>query len=444
MHATLVTGTNSPTALTARMADSGFRFSRRSYNALSVASDGAVYYVLSSNSIDHAAQMYRYDPWTGEITHLGDLTGAAGENGRKTIPQGKSHVRFCEADGKLYFATHVSYYTIKDGRETIGEPPPGYEPYSGGHFLAYDLATGEFEDIAKVPGQGIITMAMDAARGRLYGLTWPKGIFIAYDLAAKEMIAAPVSGEGEAGEKQSYQAVCRAMVADPRDGSVYFTIADGRIVRYRYSGNAIEVIHGDNLRKDYFGSYHPNSPFHMSYHWRQAVWHPDEEAIYAVHGNSGYLLRFDPAVERVDVIERLTSRPSRQSGMFDKFSHGYLGFALGPDGRTLYYLTGGVIYENGRPLLDRELRIGAQGKENVHLVTFDLRTHVYRDHGAIFLESGQRPEYVQSIGVGKDGSLYALATVQQGDEERTDLMLTGNLRLASPTPSMRKTRPWRS
>lgn len=160
----------------------------------------------------------------------------------------------------------------------------------------------------------------------------------------------------------------------------------------------------------------------MGYHWRQALWHPKEEVIYAVHGNSGYLLRFDPVAERVDVLERLTSRPSRQSGMFDKFSHGYLGLTLGPDQRTLYYLTGGVIYDRGRPRVERQLRIGAQGEENVHLVTFDLPTQTYRDHGAVFLATGQRPGYVQSIGVAEDGSVYALATVQQGEQERTDLI----------------------
>ena len=30
-----------------------------------------------------------------------------GENGRKFVSQGKSHVKFVEAGGKLYFATHL-------------------------------------------------------------------------------------------------------------------------------------------------------------------------------------------------------------------------------------------------------------------------------------------------------------------------------------------------
>ena len=64
--------------------------------------------------------------------------------------------------------------------------------------------------------------------------------------------------------------------------------------------------------------------------------------IYGVHGNSGYLFRFDPRVPRVEVLDRITSLPSQRSGMFDEFSYGYLGFILGPDGNTLYYLTGGA------------------------------------------------------------------------------------------------------
>jgi hypothetical protein len=34
--------------------------------------------------------------------------------------------------------------------------------------------------------------------------------------------------------------------------------------------------------------------------------------------------------------------------MYDPFSDGYLGFALGPDGRTTHYLTGGPVYTLSR------------------------------------------------------------------------------------------------
>ncbi|MCP5114914.1 MAG: hypothetical protein GY953_29130, partial [bacterium] len=118
---------------------SGFDLSHDTYNGLGVASDGKVYYILCAESPETGGQMYSFDPATDRIEHLGDLTEASGEQGLKAIPQGKSHVPFYEAGGKLYFATHVDFYTEKDGRELMGEPPPGYGVYPGGHFLAYEM-----------------------------------------------------------------------------------------------------------------------------------------------------------------------------------------------------------------------------------------------------------------------------------------------------------------
>lgn len=415
--------------LVARAFNSNFPLSKHTYNGLGAASDGKIYYVLCTGVIDTAGQLYSYDPATDKIEHLADLNEAVGEKDLKAIPQGKSHVPFFESNGKLYFATHVGYYTLKGGRELMGVPPPGYKPYPGGHFVAYDLATKKLESVVRImPEQGILTMTMDPQRGRLYGITWPDGFFVRYDMNAKELKnLGPVSAKGEAGFGAEYRTLTRAMVVNPDDGSVYYTTADGDIMRYRYDRDAIEKVTADNLRKDYFGLYDPTSPGHMGYNWRQAVWHPTEKAIYAVHGNSGYLFKFDPKIERVDVIERITSKPSKQSGMFDKFYYGYLGFTLGPDNRTLYYLTGGCIYKDGRPQVARDTtKIEAQGEENLHLITWDIPTATYTDHGPIFLEDGQRPSYVNSIAIGKDGDVYALAAIHEGGKERTDLIRIPN------------------
>ena len=148
-------GLPAPKKLTARRFDSGFPLSHGTFNGMLCATDGKVYYVLCSDSIEIGAQMYSYNPSTGQIQHLADLTEASGEKGLKTIPQGKSHVSFVEANGKLYFATHVGYYMIRDGKETMGVPSAGYKPYPGGHFLAYDIASGKFENLATAPkGRG--------------------------------------------------------------------------------------------------------------------------------------------------------------------------------------------------------------------------------------------------------------------------------------------------
>jgi hypothetical protein len=162
----------------------------------------------------------------------------------------------------------------------------------------------------------------------------------------------------------------------------------------------------------------------MAYNWRQVFWYAPERAVYGVHGNSGYLFRFDPQAERVDVLRRITSEPSRRSGMYDQFSYGYLGFAPGPDGRTIYYLTGGPIYVDGRRLRgkDSTAKGESKGEENLHLITYHIPTGRYTDHGPILLEDGRRPAYVNSIAVGKDGTVYTLSRITKSGRTRTDLI----------------------
>jgi hypothetical protein len=62
------------------------------------------------------------------------------------------------------------------------------------------------------------------------------------------------------------------------------------------------------------------------------------------------------------------------------------------------------------------------GEEDLHLITYHIPDGKYIDHGAIFLPDGQRPKEVNSIAVGKDGSVYALAAITQNGHNRTDLM----------------------
>jgi sugar phosphate isomerase/epimerase len=415
-----------PPKLMAETDDSGFPLSHDTYNGMGVGSDGRIYYVLCSERHDVAGQMYCFDPATRKVRHLGDLAEACGENGLRAVAQGKSHVNFVEYQGKLYFATHTGYYALIDDMEKMGPPPPGWKPYQGGHFLSYDLASGKFENLAVAPGgEGILTMNMDTRRGRLYGLTWPTGRFLRYDLARRELKdLGPTSRQGENGKGATYRTLCRAFAVDPGDGSVYFTTGDGAILRYRQDRDTIETVAGEDMKKDYFGLYDPTSPGHMAYNWRQVVWHPIEKVVYGVHGNSGYLFRFDPRAPRVEVLERLTSLPSRRSGMYDQFSYGYLGFTLGPDGRTLYYLTGGPIYVDGKRLAGNSStgKGEAKGLEDLHLVTYDIPTARYADHGAILYKDGQRPLYVNSIAVGKDGAVYTLARITERGHTRTDLI----------------------
>jgi len=422
----LLTAPTGHAKLIARIHDSGFALAHDTYNGIGAASDGRIYYVLSSQSYEVGAQMYCYYPATDTIEHLGDVTEACGEKNTKTIVQGKSHVPFMERDGKLYFSTHVGYYSIVDGMEKIGIPPKGWKPYPGGHLLAYDMKTKKFDDLAKAPGgEGILTTTLDAKRGRLYSLTWPAGHFLRYDLARKELKdLGPVSRLGENGTGDDYRTLCRSFVVDPHDGSVYYTVGDGDIFRYRYDRDAIEPVVGDDMRKDYLGLYDPTSAGHMGYNWRQTVWYEPERAVYGVHGNSGYLFRFDPSDPEVQIVDRITSLPSKRSGMFDQFSYGYLGFALGPDGKTLHYLTGGPVYVDGKRVAGKATTAMGESKgiENLHLITYDIPARKYTDHGPIFFADGRRPYYVNAIAIGADGTVYTLSRVNDDNPPKTDLI----------------------
>ena len=160
--------------LIAETYDSGFAAAHDTYNGMIAASDGRIYYVLSSQAYDVAGQMYCFDPATRAIRHVGDLTEACGEQGMQAVAQGKSHVNFVEAAGKLYFATHSGYYAIVDGMEKMGPPPTGWKAYPGGHFLAYDLAAGRFENLAVAPrGEGILAMNMDRSAAACTGSPGP-------------------------------------------------------------------------------------------------------------------------------------------------------------------------------------------------------------------------------------------------------------------------------
>jgi len=172
--------------LIATVYNSGFEHAHDTYNGISSASDGKIYYVLCSQLIDIAGQMYSFDPKTGTIEHLGDLSEICGEKDMKVVAQGKSHVNFIESNGKLYFVTHLGYYSIIDGMEKTGIPDKGYKAYRGGHILAFDMKNKTFEDLGIAPhNEGIITMNMDTKRGLIYGLTWPTGYLFRYDVAKK-------------------------------------------------------------------------------------------------------------------------------------------------------------------------------------------------------------------------------------------------------------------
>ena len=72
------------------------------WSALYAAKNGLVYIGAQAHGAE--AHLYQYDPKTGEIRHLADMSELAGEKGRGVRIQAKIHTRFVEdPNGLIYF-----------------------------------------------------------------------------------------------------------------------------------------------------------------------------------------------------------------------------------------------------------------------------------------------------------------------------------------------------
>jgi hypothetical protein len=440
----------------------GFERGDSNFYSLTITSDGCIYYTISCHRLDTHGRVYRYNPATDELKLICDLGDATGETGLKALPQGKSHSPFYESDGWLYLATHYGYFGSTGDREEPAPVPEGYQPYQGGHFLRLNLATGQTEDLAKAPlEEGIITLNMDQRRGRLYGLTWPKAFFLVYDLKTRELRnLGPVSRGGEVGRGDQYFCLVRSFAVDPRDGRVYFTNADGQVHCYDPDTDRIEPFAGVTLKRSILGAWDPHRPGHQGYNWRDILWHEPHQCFYGVHPRSGWLFRFDPPARKIELLDRITTADLLRTGHFEPFRYGYLTLQHGPDGHTLYYLTStwGLVMPDGSAatashLLPPEILKGSsdrrflqaddgrQFKEVTHLITYDLDTHTYADHGVLRLDDGRYIRMAQCHAVHPNGRGYTCPWIEQPASAPPDIRPQWQCDLISyPLPSAKKVR----
>lgn len=392
-----------------------FPEARGNYNAVSSASDGLIYYVLCSADLDIGAQMYSFNPANEQITHIADLTEAVGEKGLRAIPQGKSHVKFYEYEGKLYFATHIDFYTRVGDKELLGIPPEGYKPYPGGHIVSYDMESGELEDlgVASPTKGGVLAQTMDTVRGRLYGIIWPSGEVYRYDVKNRELkVLGKFFADGEEGDGERYQVLSRSLTVNPITGSVYFNNAPGEIYEYIYDRDEVYRVETDNLVKDYFGKLNgPDAPRTMGYQWRQSIWSDYDQMIYGVHAETEYLFRIN-LENKVEIIERLASQSTKRAG-----ATGYgasLGLVFGPDKKILYHISHAYPSEEDFEQYGTDAVVALRSK-NHHLISYNLENQQYADHGEISFEGGDEPIHINSLALGADGNFYALTTIELED-----------------------------
>ena len=393
------------------MVDDGFIYDDCNYHAIVHATDGFVYFANSTHHPDTGVHLFRYDPKSGKVESIADITRIFGENPEKVIPQGKIHCSLFEYHGKLYSGTHVGLFE-PGGRGDHG-------PYPGGHFFSYDLKTGKFVDFGNgAQEEGLVAVTFDKNRERLYALTYPHGLFLSCNIETGDIksYGQSVSGYKWGDESCKNFSIDRSPAVDPRTGNVYWFNANGTVDCFIFEEDRIVELKGHTIERPAMKVTEPKTG-NNSVLWRNMRWNDKYNRFFCSSFFSEHLFSYDPADGSIEVIERIAMGPNRKSGTL---SRGSLAFHISDDGNTVYYINHCQPYGKlGTSQIGDDLYEGNSQStvstiydmDELHLVTYNLDYRSYIDHGAIILQDGRRPNDCQSLEIGRDGNLYLVGRV---------------------------------
>ena len=358
------------------------------FTALYAASDGKVYIGLDRHG--YGANVVVYDPVADSMKLLGDMQELSGEKNLGREPQSKVHTQICEgSDGKIYFATHLSaWYNFAKISEPEGLP--------GGRWVVYDPRTGRVTDLGiGLPRNGIITMTMDPKRGRLYGLTYPMGHLIYYDIASKVTV--------DMGVVQNWASVSRVLVADDR-GGVYGFYNDGRIWRYDPDSDRVYNLQPQIPLRT------PGVPIFRSFYETEhgmmgVARSKDGRKWYGLETESSYLFEYDPDSGKEGKATLLTQlAPERYVG---KRNVPYAMLAFCKDANDVFY------HAANTQLGDEPQGIYWGEGYGAAMVTYDLKTAKREDRGIIVAEDNRLVMTPTAATCGPDGTVYFMAFVNE-------------------------------
>jgi hypothetical protein len=329
------------------------------------------------------------------------------------LPHGKIHTPLIEHDGNLYFSTHTSQYV---GSLPDISPADVRKPYHGGHLLRYNLTTGELEELAHLglANEGIITMAVDTANGVLYGLTWPTGLLISYELDEGLLHNwGAVQERGEWGRfPDEWNFINRRLAIDPA-GNLYGATDTGRIWHFE-PGEQRPVDYLDPLTLDHVPPVQEidfevkPEPHSWWRNWRTILWNPNTGSFWGLHGGSTQLFEFNPSRGTLRSVRSL-----RAEGVGDGQRNPFrtqLGLTLGPDNMLYYLAHGPAVHIAGR----RD--VGS----SVHLLTYDIDADELVDQGTLVGPDNRRVFFTESIEIAPSGDIYSVAWVETIDPEQME------------------------
>lgn len=357
---------------------SNYPFLSGQWEGITCASDGKIYFFVSSHAKEHSAHMFSYDPGKGQLELIADLGEIIEEAEEATVTHGKVHSEIHEDNGTLYFTTHWAHHAKDVG-------------YSGGHFLSYNIKTKEFRDYGVgLKGHGLITMTYDPKYKLCYALTCK---YPDLEPPVQLIVMNPQDGRiTNKGTVQTAKETCRVMFVDD-NGEMYWSTPPGTVGRYNPATAELTFlkqhlpVNPDNadMQKDY-------RKISTQDMWRWIVWDKQNKMAYGLITYNIHLFSFDPAKEKFRDIGYFgaADRSTRET---------VLGYALIP-GETLYYM--------------------ASGKDNSHLIAYDIKAGKITDHGPV--KTGDKNIiYCGSLAAGKDGKLYLVARVKGKDPKEEEV-----------------------
>lgn len=392
-----------------KLFDPGYLVGDCNYHSLNTASDGMLYFSVCTHQTESSARIYRFNPKNESITQIGDLGNILDEDPHEHIPQGKIHSGLIEHEGYLYFSTHTSFY---EGNLPNMTPGDGRKPYTGGHLMRYNLKTGVFEDLTQIQlaNEGIIAMTVDKTSDTLYGLTWPTGLLISYQLEEKRLHNwGATQGRGEWGRLPGeWDFICRKLGIDDK-GNLYGSTDTGSIWHFEKGKQRpldylkdLNVAHVAPIQKANFET--PAKAHFFWNNWRTILWNPDTQSFWGLQGGSTQLFEFTPTTGVLRSVRSLRPEGVPLDTRRNPF-RSQLGFMLGPDNTLIYLAHAPGIRTEGKSDL----------KSSVHLLTYRIDTDQFHDHGALVTRTGRRIFFTESVEIGSDDHIYSVAWVESID-----------------------------
>ena len=373
------------------------------WSALHAGSNGRIYIGLCTHG--DAATFHEFDPETGKMRLLANLTELAGERGRGVWTTGKIHVQMQELDGWIYFGALC---------EDNGPPAVDFSSYGGVHWYRAELATGRVEQLGRITRYwGLLGQTLDPQRRLIHGLA-EDGRLYRYHLDD--------NWTEELGRVDDWD-ICRTIFADDA-GNVYGSWSGGRV--WKLEAATGRILDLEFLRVPVVPQSRSmaNPMIDRRNQWRFIEWDPVDRVAYGIVGGSNQLFRFDPRAGREGTITQLAEMcaPPFRGGDPFNVPPATLAMALSSGERKIYYLPvlegdfdyGAVQLDAGRP----SGTDAAEPPSLSFLVTYDLKTGERRDVGLLRADDRRLAYGMGGARVDRRGRLWFVGAFAETDAAR--------------------------